>query len=137
MSVEEKKELQIIEDKNKLISEYYYPDFVHPQDQDPKWEESKEDVAPMLETCRGSYSAMATLLFREFREMHYHNSYNSLMPVLKHIQNDVSFDIGKYKESEGWYAYYSMESLVAYAEIEQVFEEVVKYIKWYNETIKK
>lgn len=134
-----KKEEEIqkaIEEKNALIAKYYYPDFVHPQDQDPEWQNSKEDVAPMLETCRGSYSAMATLLFREFREMHYHNSYNALMPIVKHIMNDVSVDIGKYKESPGWYAYYSIESLVSYEAIEKVYEEVVRYITWYNENIK-
>ena len=123
--------MENINENNKLISEYYYPDFIHPKNNNDNWEK-EEESAPILEMCKGSYSVMAVLLFEDYKNLNYHKSYNALMPILKHIQNDVSFDISQHKESPGWYAYYSMESLVAYADIEKVYEEIVRYIKWYN-----
>ena len=126
--------MNLLYQKNKLIAEYFYPDFVHPKHQGDDWK--KEDVKPILETCRGSYSAMAHLLMEEYELLKYHESYNALVPVVKEIQNS-KLDIDKYKESDGWYAYYSMESLLPYADIEQVYEEVIKFITWYNNTFKK
>ena len=67
--------------------------------------------------------------------LNYHKSYDALIPVVKHIQYDNSFDIDNHKESEGWMAYYSMEHLVI-ADIEKLYNSVIKYIKWYNENIK-
>ena len=123
--------MENIKENNKLIAEYFYPDFVHPKNTRDDWEKTSE-VTPILEICKGSYWAMSVLLLEDFEQLHYHKSYDALMPVLKYIQNDVSIKIDHYKESEGWIAYYSMETLVAYADIEKVYEEVVRYIKWYN-----
>ncbi len=122
--------MENINENNKLISEYFYPDFIHPKNNNDNWE--KEESTPILEMCKGSLAAMAVLLFEDYKNLNYHNSYNALIPIIKEIMNDTSFNINEYEESTGWYAYYSIESLVSYADIEKVYEEVIKFIKWYN-----
>jgi len=64
------------------------------------------------------------------RKLLYHESYDWLVPIVKKI---MYFDnIGHYKESEGWYAYYILECELSEADIERVWQDVVKFIKWYN-----
>ena len=124
----EKLTKDFIREGNKLISQYMYPNWVHPKDQDENWKQ--QDVTPLIEMCRNSYSVMAHLLMEEYELLAYHKSYNSLIPVIKQIQN---FDHKLKKESRAWIEYYSMETLVSYAEIEKVYDSVVKFIKAKNE----
>ena len=127
--------METIAEKNKLIAGYMYPEWVHPKEQDEDWE--KLPALSFKEIAGDSYFVMAQLLMEDYESLKYHKSYDALMPVLKHIQNDASVKIDHYKESTGWYAYYSMETLVACEDIEKVYEEIIRYIVWYNEFIKK
>lgn len=64
-------------------------------------------------------------------KLKYHKSWDWLMPVVKKISEFK--DIQKYKESEGWLAYYSLETGLFEVDIERVYKTVVEFINWYNE----
>jgi hypothetical protein len=66
--------------------------------------------------------------WHEFEKTKYKSSWNWLMPVVKKIINLPDAE----KESEGWYAKGSIETFICIVDIDKVYENVIKYIEWYN-----
>ena len=64
------------------------------------------------------------------RSVRYENSWDELMPVVKKIMDFKGID--SYKETEGWYAYYGMSTLLELVDINDVYENCLKFINWYN-----
>ena len=62
------------------------------------------------------------------KQMEYNKSWDWLMPVVKNIMDS---DVRE-KESDGWYAYGAIETFLACVDIDKVYENVIKYIKWIN-----
>ena len=58
----------------------------------------------------------------------YHKSWDSLKPVIDRI---VELPVPP-KESEGWYAYWSLDSRLMWMSIDEAYKDVVEYVKWYN-----
>jgi hypothetical protein len=63
-------------------------------------------------------------------DLPFKNSWDWLMPVVKKIYDFK--DIDKYKESDGWYAYYGLETFLFSVDIESVYLKCVEFIIWYN-----
>lgn len=115
--------MENIKENNKLISEFLYPNFVHPKNKGENWEKENADVSAV----NGNWSAYGALLMEDYIQLNYHKSWNNLIPALKKI---MEFDIDKYKESPGWYAYYSIETFIVEFELEKIYEEAIIFINW-------
>ena len=124
--------LENIKENNKLISEYMYPDWVHPKEQDENWKTSNKDVKPLKELAGDSYFVMAQLLMEDYEALKYHKSYDALMPVVKKIQYEEGKELKK--ESDAWIEYYGMEAIIC-EDIEMLYKSVVRFITAKNKGI--
>lgn len=64
-------------------------------------------------------------------ELHYDTSWDWLMPVVEKI-SQTDFDFNNCDRPE---EYYNLMRTTIFSPINEVYEEVVKFIKWYNTTI--
>ena len=110
-----------IEEGCKLISEFQYPNWVHPKD-------NHENVD--LSMSGDSYWIYAQLLTEDYVGLRYHSSWDSLMPVVDIILNEITMDY--IRETPIWYAYYAIGHRIQDVNIEDTFKETVKFIKEYN-----
>jgi len=128
-----------IKEANKLISEYMYPDWVHPED-------TSEHITPLLEAVGGSYAVLARLLDEDYESLNFHNSWSSLMKVVIKITN-FKF-VGDLNGDHAYFRTFGMKTKgtdlymvrinrfkVHTAEefIDAAYAAVVEFINWYNE----
>lgn len=62
----------------------------------------------------------------------FHQSWDWLIPSIQKIIGMKEFDEIQ-EESDAWYAYYSIESMILWATPLQVFERVITVLKWHKE----
>lgn len=60
--------------------------------------------------------------------LNYHKSWDWLMPVVKKIVNLSCEE----SDLEGWYINEDIKKHLCWVNIEKVYENVIKYIEWYN-----
>lgn len=69
--------------------------------------------------------------FLSYIDINYDVDWNIIMDVVTSI-NDVEMEIKLPKESDGWYAYYGLETSLTMVDKKMAIRDIVKFINWYN-----